>query len=145
MKSFLFKLNLSVQLFTVVHYTGRWKLLFPVRAVWNVQLEWNFRIWMHDYFCGICHCVFKMLLFHTAWLHLDLSCHVKTLPPLYLSLFPASPETPIPSPQQMPGQEMYKAASSPPTVLLPATDQMSRQSPDPPLWDKCAFIKKKTL
>ncbi|XP_031440344.1 hepatocyte nuclear factor 4-gamma isoform X2 [Clupea harengus] len=45
----------------------------------------------------------------------------------------ASPETPIPSPQQIPSQEMYKAASSPPIILLPATHQMNRESPEPPL------------
>ncbi|KAL2085375.1 hypothetical protein ACEWY4_018695 [Coilia grayii] len=41
-----------------------------------------------------------------------------------------SPETPIPSPQQMPSQEVYKTASSPTAILLPASEHMNRQSPD---------------
>ncbi|XP_028822404.1 hepatocyte nuclear factor 4-gamma isoform X2 [Denticeps clupeoides] len=44
----------------------------------------------------------------------------------------ASPETPIPSPPQVPSQEMYKAASSP-TLAMPLTQHIHRSSPDPPL------------
>ncbi|XP_062377641.1 hepatocyte nuclear factor 4-gamma isoform X1 [Sardina pilchardus] len=58
---------------------------------------------------------------------------ISSIPPSVQIQQIASPETPIPSPQQMPSQEMYKAASSPTTILLPATDQMNRQSPDSPL------------
>ncbi|XP_030624588.1 hepatocyte nuclear factor 4-gamma isoform X1 [Chanos chanos] len=53
--------------------------------------------------------------------------------PLHAQQIQASPDTPIPSPTQVPSQEMYKASSSSPTALLPTQQLPKRGSPESPL------------